>query len=138
MKALVLDLVIALIIFVEFLELIPALSEMIVLVKRKNMKYVKPSQVFRLVFVGLGMGGKTIDINAKVSNCNNIFNLIYTIILCLRLGFFLYSNTMIMLRLKYTNIWACACNISQKTIYYLTAKSLQIKTLQIVYDNFMI
>ena len=43
MKALVLDLVIALIIFVEFLELIPALSEMIVLVKRKNMKYVKPS-----------------------------------------------------------------------------------------------
>ena len=61
-----------------FIELIPASLEMIAPVKRKNMRYVRRSLVFRPAFADPVMEEKTIDINAKVSYFGDIIARVFS------------------------------------------------------------
>ena len=61
-----------------FIELIPASLEMIAPVKRKNMRYVRRSLVFRPAFADPVMEEKTIDINAKVSYFDDITTRVFS------------------------------------------------------------
>ena len=58
--------------------MIPASLEMIAPVKRRNMRYVRQSLVFRPAFADPVMEEKTIDINAKVSYFDDIISRVFS------------------------------------------------------------